>query len=440
MKSFPPEFVWGAATSAAQIEGAADEDGKSPSIWDHCAAHMPGRIASGDSPAVACNHYHRWKEDIELMRAIGIRHYRFSVAWPRIVPDADGAVNRRGLDFYSRLVDGLLEAGITPWVTLFHWDLPQWLEEQGGWPVRSTAEAFPNYARAVVRVLGDRVVRWMTMNELPCFIGDGYGRGSKAPYCVEPEAVVNQAYHHALLAHGYGVQAVREFADSGAAVGIVHNPAGALPLIETDADIAAAKAVFARETARFLGPVFHGSYPETPAAPRRIAPGDMELIGQPTDFLGLNLYFGNFVRADGNGDPEVLTMPADFPRGGFDWLPLTPSTLYWAPRFAHEIYAPKTLYITENGVNCGDVADEAGNIDDVGRVAFYQSYLAWAQRAASEIPLAGYFAWSLMDNFEWSDGYDPRMGFVHVDYQTQKRTPKLSAAWYATVMRENRVV
>ncbi|MDQ3814892.1 MAG: family 1 glycosylhydrolase, partial [Armatimonadota bacterium] len=339
---FPRNFVWGVATASAQIEGAATEDGKGESIWDRFPS-VPGKVVNNDSPAVACDHYHRYPEDIDLMQSLGVRNYRFSIAWPRIFPTGRDNINPKGLDFYNRLVDTLLQHDITPWATMFHWDLPQALEDEGGWRVRSTPEAFAPYANVIVQRLGDRVKNWMTLNEIPCFIGLAYDVGIHAPGAQEPANVVNQAYHHALLAHGYGVQAVREHGGRGARVGLVHNPTTMIPITETPDDLAAAKAAYADGTDQIMAPIFKGSYPRSflkkvgenrPVVQR----GDDQLISQPTDFLGLNLYAGTFVRAGAEKRWEILPFPDDFPTGALPWLKITPQTLYWAVRHASEVY------------------------------------------------------------------------------------------------------
>ncbi|HMB04906.1 MAG TPA: GH1 family beta-glucosidase [Isosphaeraceae bacterium] len=444
---FPEGFVWGVAAASAQIEGAADEDGKGESVWDRFA-RQPGRIKGGDTPSVACDHYHRYPEDAALMRRLGIRHYRLSVAWPRVFPRGDGPLNPRGLDFYDRLTDTLLAHEVTPWVTLFHWDLPQALEDRGGWLVRATAEAFRPYAEAVVKRLGDRIRHWFTLNEMPCFIGKGYGDGDLAPGRREGAQRVNQGYHHALLAHGHAVAAVRAFGGRGAQVGLVHNhlPPPQIPLTEIEPDIAAARAEYTRTNRHLMGPLFLGHYPEEflreagDDAPE-VEPGDLDHIAQPTDFLGLNLYAGDFVRAGADGRPEVLPFPRQFPRGDLPWINVTPQTLYWSVRHAAEVFGVRTFYITENGAAFDDEVTPGGEILDLDRREYLRSSLIALHRTVAEgFDVRGYFAWTLMDNFEWAEGYAARFGLVHVDRATQRRTPKLSAGWYARVIRENRIV
>lgn len=444
---FPEGFVWGVAAASAQIEGAAGLDGKGESIWDRFAA-TPGKVKNGDTPATACDHYHRYPEDAALMRSLGLRHYRLSVAWPRVVPDGDGPVNARGLDFYDRLVDTLHAEGVTPWVTLFHWDLPQALEDRGGWLNRATADAFRRYAEAVVRRLADRVAGWFTVNEIPCFIGNGYGNGSFAPGRRVSPRELNQAYHHALLAHGQGVAAVRSWGGPGARVGLVHNhlPAPPIPLTETGPDLAAARAAYERANGPLMGPVFLGRYPdaflrEAGADAPDVRPGDLDLIAQPTDYLGLNVYAGDFVRAGADGRPEVLPFPRGYPEGSLPWLKLTPQSLYWAVRHAAEVFGVRTFLMTESGAAFDDDLTPAGEVIDLHRRGYLRDYLVALHRAVAEgYDVRGYFVWSFLDNFEWAEGYGRRFGIVHVDYPSQRRTPKLSATWYAGVARENRVV
>jgi beta-glucosidase len=444
---FPAGFVWGVATASAQIEGAAREAGKGESIWDRFAT-IPGKIKFGHTPDVACDHYHRYEADFDLMRELGVRHYRLSVAWPRVIPDGDGTLNSAGLDFYSRLIDALLAREITPWVTLFHWDLPQSLEDRGGWLVRDTVHAFERYAEAVVKRLGDRVAHWLTLNEIPCFIGKGYGDGYFAPGLQVELKLLNQGYHHALLAHGIAVRAVRAYAAPGARVGLVHNhlPAPPIPVIETQKHIDAARGYYERTYRQLMAPLFLGSYSEAFMAEAgsnapEIHDGDLDTIAQKTDFLGLNPYSGNFVRARPDGAAQVLEFPMQYPCGDLPWLLVTPQVLYWVVRFAAEVFGVKTFYITENGAAYQDVVTAAGEIIDVDRRDYIRNHLIAAHRTISEgYDVRGYFAWSFMDNFEWAEGYSKRFGLVYVDYPAQRRMPKLSGQWYAEAIKQNRVV
>ena len=444
---FPDGFAWGVATASCQIEGAWAEDGKGESIWDRFAT-LPGKIRDGSNPSIACDHYHRFEEDLDLIQSLGLGHYRFSVAWPRIRPDGDGAINERGLEFYDRLVDFLLARRIQPWVTLFHWDLPQALEDRGGWTNRSTVDAYAAYAEDVVKRLGDRVDRWFTLNEIPCFIGYGYGSGLFAPGRREPAKVLNQAYHHALLAHGRGVSVVRSFGKAGSQVGRAHNhlPPPPIPVTETEADIGAAKAEYERTNGQIMAPLFLGQYADAflEAAGKDapvIEPGDLETIAQPTDFLGLNLYAGDFIRAGTDGRPELLPFPSQFPHGDLPWLRITPEILYWGIRLANEVYGVQTFHITENGAAFDDAVTAGEEVIDLDRREYLRNHLIGVHRAIAEgFDVQGYFLWTLLDNWEWAEGSSKRFGIVRTEYETQRRIPKLSSRWYGEVARRNRIV
>jgi len=442
---FPPGFVWGAAAAAPQIEGAAAVDGRGDSTWD-TFARLPGRIRNADTPTVACDHYHRFREDVALMAQLGLRHYRLSIAWPRVLPHGVGKVNHAGLAFYDRLVDTLLAHRITPWVTLFHWDLPQALEDPGGWRERATVDAFAEYAKLVVSRLGDRVKRWFTLNEIVCFTKRAYGTGEMAPGLRENDAVVARTIHHALLCHGHAVRAVREFGGADAQVGLVDNPGVSIPVTGTANNIAAARQVFAADNIRVLGPIYQAD-PEALYAKvygRDCPPierGDFELIRQRADFLGLNIYGGTFVRAGSDGTPEKLPMSPSYPSADCRWLKHTPEALYWGPRLVADLYGVSAVYITENGIGYEDDAvSTRGEILDLHRRNYLRTYLhELAHAIADGVPVRGYFVWSLLDNFEWQDGYATRFGIVHTDYRTFVRTPKLSAHWYREVIRQNTV-
>ncbi|MCH6257499.1 GH1 family beta-glucosidase [Puniceicoccaceae bacterium K14] len=460
--SFPPGFVWGTATAAAQIEGATTEDNKSPSIWDTFAA-KPGTTKDGLNPEVACDHYHLYKDDVALMAKLGIRHYRFSLAWTRLIPDGTGEINQAGFDYYNNLIDELIANDITPWCTFYHWDLPQVLEDKGGWRERSILDAFSSYAKIVVSTFGDRVKNWFTLNEIPGFIGHGYKLGLHAPGAKESSQVVNQAFHHAMVCHGIAVKTVRDLGGPDARVGLVHNPEIIVPFIETPEHIEAAKAVFAQINEHTLAPIYSGKYPDSylercGADAPRFTEEEMELISQPMDFLGLNVYRGHFVRVGADNKPEVLPLPKAFPRAEADWLNHVPQAMYWGLRFCHELYNPNEMLIAENGVGYHDAPgmpttqevihgwthperDYDSEILDTHRCQYLRTYLQSVHRAIEEgIPLTGYFLWSLIDNFEWADGYTSRFGIVHTDFKTQRRTPKLSASWYSEVIRHNAVL
>lgn len=447
---FPPSFVFGVAAASAQIEGAAFEDGKGESIWDHFA-RIPGKVAGGDTLDVACDHYHRFDEDFALMASLGVKHYRLSIAWPRIYPQGDGPVNQAGLDFYQRLLASMARHGITPWVTLFHWDLPQALEDRGGWTSRATVDAFAHYADTVVKAFGNVVTNWITLNEIRCFTFLAYELGIKAPGRKEAPAVMNQTYHHALLAHGHAVRAVREFGGLGARVGLTDNCDVSVPVTETPADIAAAKAWFLERNTHLLGAIHGKGYSQAyldrvGADAPQVQPGDFDLISAPTDFLGLNIYTATYVRAGRNGQPyEVLALPKNYPRADSTWLNLVPQAIYWAPRMCHELYGHQSIYITENGCGYDDepvVNKEAGGeVVDLHRRDYLRNHLREVHRGIADgVPIDGYFLWSFIDNYEWEDGYQRRFGIVHCDFDTLARTPKLSARYYADVMRTRTIL
>ncbi len=443
---FPADFAFGVAAAAPQIEGAAFEDGKGESVWDRFA-RIPGKVYQGQTPDVACDHYHRFDEDFALMASLGIKKYRLSIAWPRIYPKGDGELNPAGLDFYRRLFASMNKHGIEPWVTLFHWDLPQALEDRGGWTSRVTVDAFARYADTVVKAFAGDVKHWITLNEILCFTLLGYGTGSKAPGRKESAKVVNQTYHHALLCHGHGVRAVRAFGGKGAVVGLTDNCAVSVPVTETPADIAAAKAWFIDRNAQILGAIHAGHYTanflaRVGAAAPEVQPGDFALISLPTDFLGLNVYSGTFVRAGKNGAAyEALPHPEHYPRADSAWLRLVPQSIYWATRFCHEAYGHQALYITENGCGYDTEPVVNGEVLDLHRRDYLRNHLREAHRAIADgVPLKGYFLWSFIDNYEWEDGYQRRFGIVHCDYETQVRTPKLSARYYSEVIRERKVL
>jgi beta-glucosidase len=443
---FPPGFTWGVAAAAPQIEGAAFTDGKSASVWD-TFSRKPGAVLNGDTLDVACDHYHRFDEDFALMRRLGIKNYRLSLAWPRILPDGDGAVNWKGVDFYHRLFDSMQKHGITPWVTMFHWDLPQALEDRGGWRVRGTVDAFARYAETIVQAYGDRVKNWITLNEIFCFTRLGYGNGQKAPGARESEQVVNQTYHHALLAHGAGMRAVREHGGKGARAGLTDNIIVTVPVDLQPANVAAAQQAFIEENVRVLEPLFTGRYGATyrrvtGANAAKVERGDLPLIAEPMDFLGLNIYTGFFVRAGKRGRPEALAFPASYPTSDCKWLYLMPQVLYWGPKHITDLYAKRLpLYITENGAGYNEGPPVNGEVHDLHRLECVRNNLTHLRAAMKDgVPVRGYFLWSMMDNYEWEDGYQRRFGIVYNDFATQQRTPKLSAQWYAQVIKRNAVI
>lgn len=444
-RTFPTGFLWGSATASYQVEGAAKEDGRGPSIWD-TFSHTPGKTHEGDTGDVADDFYHRYTEDIALMRDLGIKAFRFSVAWPRVFPTGTGTPNPKGLDFYNRLVDALLAAGIQPFCTLFHWDLPQPLGDRGGWQKRDTAEACATYAGYVAKHLSDRVSHFMTTNEISTFIELGYGNGIHAPGLKLPQKAVAQAAHFACLAHGLGVQAIRANSKAGTQVGLAENPTITCPAIENAEHIRAAHTAMREENARYLTAILEGRYTDRyltrlgPNAPQ-FTPADMRAIGSPLDFVGMNCYQPTWARADSSPQGyAIIPNPASYPHMASPWLFIGPEALYWGPRLITDIWKPKAIYVTENGCSSTDLPDATGQVLDTDRVMFLRNYLTRLQRAVSEgIPVRGYFLWSLLDNYEWADGYEKRFGIVYVDFKTQKRTPKLSAQFYKATIAQNAV-
>lgn len=445
---FPENFVWGAATAAYQIEGAWNKHGKGESIWDRFS-HIPGNIFNGDTGDVADDHYRLWKKDIGLMKKLGLRAYRFSIAWTRVLPAGRGMVNQKGLDFYSKLVDGLLEAGIRPFVTFYHWDLPQALEDEGGWTVRSTAEAFADYANVVSRALGDRVKDWITHNEPAVATWLGHGWGMHAPG-IRDDAKAVCASHHLLLSHGWAVPVIRRNSPD-AEVGIT---------IDINWKVAASRSMpdlklLRREDGKWLrwfaDPLYGHGYPsdmvehyaEKGALPNGldfVQPGDMDAIAVPTDFIGLNYYRRELVRADDpDNEPQTMVLKPKTPENWteMDWEIYPEGLTNILNRFYFH-YRPLKIYVTENGASYSTGPDENGNVPDELRTRYLRDHFAAAHRAIQAgVPLAGYFVWSLLDNFEWAHGYRQRFGIIWVDYQTQKRILKDSAKWYKTVIKKN---
>ncbi|MFF9003412.1 GH1 family beta-glucosidase [Streptomyces achromogenes] len=438
---FPPDFLWGTATASYQIEGAVAEDGRSPSIWD-TFSHTPGKIAGDDNGDVACDHYHRWREDIGLMRRLGVNAYRFSVAWPRVVPGGTGPVNAKGLAFYDELVDALLEAGITPSVTLYHWDLPQVLQDRGGWPERDTARAFAEYASVVAGRLGDRVTLWTTLNEPLCSAWIGHLEGTMAPGWTDLTAAV-RASCHLLLGHGLATQAIRAAAP-GARVGIVNNLSTVHPATDRPEDVAAARRHDGHVNRWWLDPVHGRGFPadmvDTYGVELPLKDTDLATIAAPLDWLGLNYYFPQYV-ADDPAGPAPYTRSVrreGVPRTGMDWE-IDASGIETLLLRLTEEYGARALYVTENGSAFPDVVRPDGSVADPERQDYLERHLAACAAAARQgAPLAGYFAWSLLDNFEWAYGYDKRFGLVHVDYRTQVRTIKGSGRRYADLVRAHR--
>src|SRR5450432_2271105 len=434
--SFPDGFLWGTATSAYQIEGAVVEDGRGRSIWD-TFSHTPGKIEDHSNADRANDHYHRYKEDVGLIGELGVKAYRFSIAWPRVFPQGTGAPNPKGLDFYDRLLDELLKHGIEPFATLYHWDLPQALQDRvGGWQSSDTSKAFADYAGYVAERLTDRVKNIFTLNEAGRFLNFGYGWGIDAPGLKLPLAELNQARHHVVLAHGLAVQAIRARGRTGTKVGPAENIAACVPAIDTPENIRAAEIATRELNSGFLGVILEGKYTDGflqyafAAAPTSTA-DELKIISSPNDFVGLNIYAPQFyvVAADHAPGFKVLPFPASFPHMNSEWLRVGPETIYWVPRLAAKIWNIDTIYISENGTSSADELAADGNVYDLDRIMYLRNYLTQLQRATSEgVPVRGYFLWSLMDNFEWIFGFE-----------TQRRVAKLSASFYRDVVARNAI-
>ncbi len=445
---FPVGFFWGTATAAYQIEGAAREDGKGESIWDRFA-HTPGKIAGGATGDVACDHYHRWQEDLDLMARLNLNAYRFSAAWPRVYPDGYGELNLAGLDFYDRLVDGMLARGIAPFMTLYHWDLPQALEDRGGWLNRDTASAFADFAQTMAKRLGDRVGHWITINEPMTIVLEGYINGIHAPG-QRNEALALPVAHHLLLAHGLALQAIRAEVGSQVEVGITLNLTLAEPASDHAEDVEAAQRLDGLANRLFLDPVLRGEYPSDILDPSLTAAnadpdalfrsGDLAIINGETDFLGFNYYMRMLAHADPNagllpayGSPPVP--PEELTVMGWEVYPQGLEELLM--RVQRE-YHPPMIYITENGAAFPDTLDADGQVHDPRRVAFLRDHLLATRRAiAAGVPVRGYLVWSFLDNFEWARGFEPRFGIVYTDYPTQRRIVKDSGRFYAEVAATN---
>lgn len=442
MSAFPKDFVWGVSSSAYQIEGAADEGGRTPSVWDACAAR-PGFVSDGQTGAFACDSYHRVEEDADLIAGLGVKASRFSLSWSRVLPEGVGRVNAEGLDYYDRVVDSLLARGVEPWVTLFHWDYPLALYDRGGWMNDDSPAWFAEYTSVVADRIGDRVKHWMTLNEPQCFVGMGHSQGEHAPGLRLPRREVLVVLHRSLLAHGLSVQAIRANAGDHK---IGWAPVGVTAFPDTDRpeDIEAARRfMFERcppgedwtfSNALYADPVILGRCPE-PSYGQVIAElpefpaSDLETISQPIDFYGVNIYSGTRVRAGAGGEPEAVPTPPGHPRTMMDWT-VTPEALYWGPRLIAERYK-LPVYITENGCATSDWVSLDGAVHDPSRIDYLDRHLRQLGRAIEDgVDVRGYFQWSILDNFEWGYGYTKRFGLVHVDFENGGRTPKDSYDWY----------
>ena len=443
---FPEGFAWGTATASYQIEGAVDEGGRGRSIWD-TFAHTPGKVQDGDTGDVADDHYHRYAEDVALMADLGLTHYRFSLAWPRLLPEGTGALNTAGVEFYDRLLDELLGRGITPWVTIYHWDLPQVLEDAGGWPARDTAYRFVDYALAVHERFRDRITNWTTLNEPWVSTILGYAVGTHAPGRTEPAAAVRTA-HHLLLGHGLAVRAMREVYPEGQ-YGITYSVSPVQAASDSPEDIDAARQVDGQLNRLFLDPVLRGAYPDdvvVDLAPisdlSHVQDGDLEAMSTPVDFVGINYYYRTVVRRGTSPEPNSVYLGAPveraylgYPKTEMGWE-IDPQGLYDFLTRVHRDYGPIPLYITENGAAFADEVASDGAVHDKARIDYLDAHFREAHRALLDgVDLRGYFVWSMLDNFEWAFGYSKRFGVVYVDYKTLRRIPKDSYYFYADVIR-----
>ncbi len=446
-RPFPEGFLWGSATASYQVEGAVKEDGRGVSIWD-TFSHTPGKTHNGDTGDTADDDYHRYKEDIAVMKELGLKSCRFSIAWPRIFPNGTGQPNPKGLDHYQQFVDELHANGIEPYCTLYHWDLPQALQDKGGWQNPDIPQAFAAYAAYVAGKLSDRVGHFMTTNEIETFTDLGYGNGIHAPgLTLGHSQAFYQVCHHAVLAHGLGVQAIRAAAKPGTQVGLAENITSTCPAIATDEHIRAARTAMQEENARYMNVIATGKYTDAylkqlGANAPKFTDADLKAISSPIDFAGINIYTPTYVMADPGSDLgyKVISFPKAYPTMFSPWLHIGPEALYWGPKLAHEVWGLNTLYITENGASSDDKVDASGQVLDTDRTMFLRNCLTQLQRAVSEgVPVKGYFLWSLLDNYEWADGYEKRFGITYVDFQTQKRTPKLSSRFYKATIAANSV-
>lgn len=445
--TFGEDFVWGVATSSYQIEGRTKDDGKGDDIWD-IYVREPGKIMEGHTGDIACDHYNRYKEDIAIMKQLGIRAYRFSINWARILPDGIGKINEKGIQFYNNLIDCLLENGIEPYITLYHWELPYALYRKGGWLNREIVQWFGEYAKIVATYFSDRVTKYFTLNEPQCFIGLGFLNGVHAPGLKAPIRDTFEMAHNVLLAHGQATRMLREHAKQPIEVGYAPTAGVSYPASEKSEDVEAARKSFFRcpdieagwtwNVSWWSDPVILGEYPEEGLRKYskylpNITKEDMKLIAQPLDFYGQNMYNGFQVKMGADGFPEYVNREVGFAKTATNW-PVTPECLYWGTKFLHERYQ-LPIFITENGMSCHDTISLDGKVHDPNRIDFLNRYLLQLGKAKDEgVDIRGYFEWSLMDNFEWNCGYTERFGLVYVDYETQKRIVKDSGYWYRDVI------
>jgi beta-glucosidase len=447
--SFPADFVWGVATASFQVEGAHREDGKGPSTWD-VFTRRPGKIKNGDTADRACDHYHLYKEDVALMKYLGVQAYRFSISWPRIQPEGEGAVNPKGIAFYDRLIDELLDAEIIPFVTLFHWDLPQALEDRyGGWRSKKTAQLFGEYSAVIAKHFSDRVKHYITVNEISCYTLLAYKKELKevfAPGKAESDAIANQTVHNAMLGHGLSCRAIRANSPKNTEIGIAHNPRFVVPLYDNHEHIAAAQRAFEALNGQILFPLLTGQYGDSFLAEAgenapHFTGEEMKIIAEPLDFVGYNYYNGALVRPAANSAGfEIAEFPKAYPRTHIGW-PIIPRGMYHVLMHHQHFFGNIPVYITENGCSAADETTPDGEVFDYDRLEYLREHLQMLCCAMKDgVKVKGYFAWSLLDNFEWAHGYSERFGLVRVDYSTMKRTVKLSGKYYQEVIRHNRVL
>ncbi len=439
---FPENFLWGAATSSYQIEGAYTEDGKCESIWDRFS-HTAGNVFQNHNGDIACDHYHRYKEDVNLMKFLGLKSYRFSTAWPRIFTDGKSKINQKGIDFYNRLVDELVKNNIKPFITLYHWDLPQVLEDSDGWLNRDTGKYYLDYVNVVVEALKDRVKHWFTFNEIIWFVLSGYGKGKEgchAPGKKYGLKQINQIRHNVLVAHGNAVRAIKNI-DENLKIGIAHAPQISVPVDEYTSQLNNMSRIFKIDNDPIFAPLYTRQYPNSllemwgDAAPD-IDNGELDIISTPVDIIGLNIYSSKLVRLNQDtNDIELVDYPADYPRTLMGW-PVNGDSMYWGVKMISELYYSKEIYITENGASFDDKLDKDNKIHDIYRINFLKEYLTNLHKSISEgINVKGYFLWSLMDNFEWAHGYKEKFGIIYIDRNNDlKRIIKDSGYWYKEVI------
>ena len=442
-KTFPKKFVWGTATASYQIEGAAFEDDKGLSVWD-MMCRWEGKIKNNHTGDIACDFYHIYKDDVILMNKLGLHAFRMSVSWPRVLPNGIGKINEKGLDFYDKLIDELLNKNIDPYITLFHWDYPYELFLKGGLLNNDSSKWFAEYTKVIVDKLSDRVKNWMTVNEPECYVGLGHKMGNHAPGLKLNDDEVMRAWHNMLLSHGRAVQTIRANAKQPCNIGMA--PCARYFYPENEKDINAAKMKFFENDdiwgiAMWLDPIIFGKYPDNISerikkAMPEIKPDDMKIISEPVDFIGYNLYQGSPIKDDGNGNPESVPFTADHPLTPYDWY-VTPESIRWSSNFLYERYK-KPIYITENGMSNIDWVSLDGKVHDPQRIDYLNRHLLEIKKSIDDgTDVRGYFVWSFMDNFEWAEGFKHRFGLVHVNYETLKRTVKDSAYWYKKVIETN---